>query len=148
MAYETPTAADLTARYPAFAEVPEATIDVYIADAVGTAADSSWLEADYTPAIVAFAAHQMSLLGIGATSEVEGYARAGLTSVKSGDFQASFSGDVVKRASAGDLDATPYGRAYKLLLRKNKAGPRIAGGPVQLDAWGPLYRQNNGVIIP
>lgn len=125
MAYDTPTAADLIARYPAFAAVAEATIDVHIADASTQAVDTSWDETDYAPAIAAKAAHEMALLGLGAQGEAAGYAAAGVTSIKSGNFQASFSADKVKKASGGTLDATPYGKAYKRLLRKNKGGPRV-----------------------
>lgn len=135
MAYTIPTAADLIARYPAFANVATGTIDVHIADASTSAVDRSWIEADYSAAIAAKAAHEMALLGLGAQSESAGYAAAGVTSIRSGNFQASFSADAVRKASGGSLDATPYGQAYKRLLKKSKGGPRVVaragfhGGP-------------------
>jgi hypothetical protein len=99
MAHEVPTAADLKARYPAFADVADATVDIHIADASTTGVDTSWLEADYAPAISALAAHNMALLNIGAHGEAAGYARQGLTRIRSGSFDASFSDKAVSRAS-------------------------------------------------
>ena len=130
MAYETPTAAQLIARYPAFAAVGQSTIESHIADAIGSAVDSSWIAADYGPAAMAKAAHEMALLGLGALAETDKYAAAGVTAIRSGNFQASFSADTVKRKSGGGLSATVYGQAYRLLLRKNKAGPRVVPGRV------------------
>jgi len=125
MAYTIPTAADLIAKYPAFADVATATVDAHIADASVQAVDTSWPEEYYAAAIAAKAAHEMALLGLGVQSESSGYAAAGVTSIRSGNFQASFSADAVKKASDGGLDATAYGRAYKSLLRKAKGGPRV-----------------------
>lgn len=148
MAYEVPTAADLIVRYPAFADVPTATIDVHIADASTSAVDTSWAEPDYAPAIVSKAAHEMALLGLGAQGEAAGYAAAGVQRVKSGNFDVSFSADKVKAASGGGLDATPYGRAYKRLLRKNKAGPRVVAVGGDVGSASPFVRLNNGQIFP
>lgn len=128
MTYTTPTAAQLIAKYPAFSAVPTGTIEAHIDDAIASAVDTSWLEGDYQPAAMAKAAHEMALVSIGAHGEAAGYAAAGLTSIRSGDFQASFSADKVKAASGGELNATPYGRTYKSLLRKNKGGPRVVPG--------------------
>lgn len=148
MAYDIPAAADLIARYPAFTAVPVPTINVHIADAAASAVDQSWDETDYAPAIAAKAAHEMALLGLGDHGEAAGYAAAGVTSIRSGNFQASFSNDAVKRASGGGLDATPYGQAYKRLLRKNKGGPRLAGGGAVDYGWGPVAIQNDGQVLP
>lgn len=142
MAYETPTAAQLAARYPAFAGVLPATIDVYIADAIATAVDTSWAAGDYPLAAMAKAAHEMALLGFGDHGEVAGYMAAGVTSIKSGNFQATFSSDKAKKTGGGTLDATVYGQAYKRLLRSNRGGPRVVaqgayGGPAPSDGFLP-----------
>ena len=149
MPYETPTVAQLVALYPAFATVPPGTVDAHVAEAEQTGVDTSWLEADYQPAVMALAAHNMTLLGIGVASQAEGYARQGVTSIKSGSFSATFDGDRAKALAAGDFSATPYGQRYETLLRKNKAGPRVVGATnnVGLGSW-PLYRQNDGRLIP
>ena len=148
MAYEIPTAADLIARYPAFAAVAVATIDVHIADAAASSVDESWFEADYALAISAKAAHEMALLGLGDHGEAAGYAAAGVTSVKSGNFQASFSAEKVKAASGGKLDATPYGQTYKRLLHRNKGGPRVVALGGEAVSASPFVRLNNGQVYP
>lgn len=148
MAYTIPTAEQLIARYPAFAAVAVATIDVHIGDASTQDVDTSWPEAQYAPAIAAAAAHRMALLGIGEQSEVERYAAAGLSSIRTGDFQASFNDTKVRRSSGGGWDATPYGRAYKTLLRSAKGGPRVVGALRGSGGWGPTAQQNDGQLLP
>lgn len=145
--YATPRPSDLAARYPAFASVPYATIALHIQDAL-TGADTSWNVADYQPAVMALAAHNMSLLGIGEQTEVAGYARQGLTGLRDGAFSMNLSDKAVGAACGGTFDATPYGRSYKVLLRRNKAGPRLASGPLPGGGWGPLAQQNDGWILP
>lgn len=148
MAHEIPTAADLIARYPAFATVAPATIDIHISDAAANGVDTSWLEDDYAPAIAALAAHNMALLSIGDHGEAATWRAQGLTNVRSGGFSASFSEKAASTAAGGGLDATPYGRSYALLLRKNKGGPRLVGGGVVPEGWGPLAQQNDGGLLP
>jgi len=148
MAYVIPTAADLKARYPAFAAVADATVDIHIADAATNGVDTSWIEADYSAAICALAAHTMALLGIGEATEAESYARQGVTALRTGNFSASFSDKRVAAASGGGYDATPYGQAYKRLLRKSKGGPQVATGGVYPDGWGPVAQQNDGQLLP
>lgn len=125
MTHTIPTAADLIARYPAFALVPGATIGVYIADAATQAVDLSWTALNYGPAIAAKAAHEMALLGLGDHGEAAAQMAAGVTSVRSGNFAATFSAERAKAASGGGLDATPYGLTYRRLLRSEKGGPRV-----------------------
>jgi hypothetical protein len=145
--YDTPRPQDLVERYPAFASVSYTTIAVHIRDAL-SGADTTWKEADYHPAVLSLAAHNMALLGLGDEGEVEGYRRAGVTSIRDGAFGVSFSDKAVGRANGGGLDATPYGRAYMVLLRRNRGGPRLVGGALGGDGWYPLAQQNNGVILP
>lgn len=148
MAYDVPTAATLKATYPAFAGVADATVDIHLATASTTAVDTSWREADYAPAIVAFAAHRMALLNIGDHGQVAGYARQGVTSLRSGSFGVSLDPDKAKAAASGSLDATPYGQEYKRLLGMNKSGPRVLGGNLSGGGTWPFYRQNDGLVIP
>ncbi len=135
MAYTEPTVADLVTRYPAFALVPISTVEMYLADAAG-GADDSWLEADFIPGRVALAAHMMAVTGLGTQTEVQKFAAAGLRSVRSGSFSADFTDSAASRAAGGGLDATPYGRAYKVLLKRNRGGPRLVGGGIASAAWG------------
>lgn len=145
--YDAPTPADLIARYPAFAAVAPETIAIHLVDAQ-SGVDTSWAAADYTPALTALAAHNMVLLGIGATDQTTAYARAGVSSLRDGAFSVSFNDKAVSAASGGGFDATPYGRVYKVLLRRNKGGPRIVGGGAIETPWGPLGQLNNGGIVP
>lgn len=129
MAYDAPTAAYLKARYPAFADVDDALIDVYVTDAVSSAVDASWREVDYQPAAAAFAAHRLASLGIGAHGQAADFARQGVANFRSGNFQVGFSADRAGAIARGELDATPYGQEYARLLRINRGGPRIVNGP-------------------
>lgn len=147
MAYTEPTPDDLKARYPAFADVADATVQVYLDDTV-TSVDGSWREADYIPAKVAKAAHEMALVGIGKRSEAEGWAAAGLNRIQSGNFNASFSDAKVSAASGGTLKATPYGQAYLRILKRNKGGPRVVPARLPAGGWGPTAQQNDGGILP
>jgi hypothetical protein len=146
--YDVPRPDDLTTRYPAFRDVPYDTIAIHINDAL-SGADTSWAERDYQPAVLALAAHTMALLGLGDEGEIQNYRRQGVVSVRDGAFGVTFNEKCVGRSSGGGFDATQYGRIYKTLLRRNRAGPRVAGGGLSGDlGWGPLAQQNNGVILP
>lgn len=147
MAYTEPTPADLKTRYPAFADVADATVQVYLDD-TATSVDGSWAEGDYIPAKTAKAAHEMALAGIGVRSEVDGWAQAGINRVRSGQLDVSFSDSKSARASGGTLAATAYGQAYMRILKRNKGGPRLAGGAACADGWGPLAQLNDGGILP
>lgn len=128
MAYSVPTVADLVAKYPEFAQVPVSVVESYISDAVALDVDTSWLESTYAPAVKAKAAHEMALAGLGDMGEAATQVAAGVTSIRSGNFQASFSADTVRRASDGGLRSTRYGREYRRLLLRNKSGPRVVVG--------------------
>lgn len=146
--YETPGPQDLIARYPAFVAVPYNTLAVHIADAAASGVDTSWAVGDYAPAILALAAHNMALLGIGEHGETAGYARQGVTGLRDGAFSVQFSDKAADRASGGAFNATPFGRVYAVYLRRNRGGPRLVGGGVRPDGWGALGIQNNGGIVP
>lgn len=120
MAYIVPTAADLKARYPAFTAVADATVDVWLEDAA-TFADASWPDADRRVAVMAYAAHRLAELGMGA-----GAIPAGVTSFRSGSFSANVSD---AQASRTGLSATVYGREFLALRRRSFAGPRLAWTP-------------------
>lgn len=124
MAYIAPDADDLKARFPAFASVDEDTIDLWLADAQLTVTDS-WIEADYEPAIMELAAHNMALLGIGSTGSGAVGGMAGVTSFKSGSFSANFSDEAVAAQVKGGYAATPYGKLFAPRLRRNRGGARV-----------------------
>lgn len=124
MAYSVPAAADLKARYPAFAAVADATVDYWIADS-RRFVDTSWIEADYAPALMARAAHSMAGEGLGAATAAEAIP-AGVTRFKSGDMDVSISEGAATALAAGGLASTRYGREFQAILRRNFAGPRLA----------------------
>lgn len=126
MAYTAPTPADLKARYPAFASVLDATIQIYLDQANGGDVDESWFERDFSPAIQAAAAHRMARAGVLGSGAID--ASAGIDSFKSGAMSVQFNADAVKASVAGGWGSTPYGQQYAELLARNKAGPRVSGG--------------------
>lgn len=148
MAYTIPTAAELKALYPAFAAVPDVTINAHIGRASTQAVDTTWREVDYAIAITDYAAHTMALAGLAAEDATAKYARAGVTGIRSGGFSANFSDRKVAKASGGGLDATSYGQSYKLALRRNKGGGRVIAAAIPPDGWGPTAQQNDGGILP
>lgn len=119
MAYTPATSADLKARYPAFATVLNATIDVWLAEAATDCA--AFPDSTRARAEMALAAHNMASLGI-----VSGAVPAGVTSFKSGTFSATVSDGAASRTG---LYATIYGREYLGYRRTAFAGPRLAWTP-------------------
>lgn len=119
MAYVAPTAADLKARYPAFAAVADVTVNLWLAEAAIECA--TFIDADRPRAELAYAAHRLAEAGLGA-----GVVPAGITSFKSGTFSATVSDAMASRTG---FDATAYGREYTMLRRRSLAGPRLAWTP-------------------
>jgi hypothetical protein len=128
MAYTSPTAVDLRARYPAFAAVDDATIAYWLTDGLRFV-DQGWTEGDYAPAIMAVSAHNMVLAGVaGITGGDQSAMLAnGVTDFQSGSVRLRFSDEAVKAAVAGGYGSTRYGLEYFALLRTNKGGPRTQG---------------------
>lgn len=123
MPYTLPTPADLKIYLPAFAAVADATIQMYLD---GAQVDTSWIEADYQPAVMLWAAWAMTDGGIGTGGEVAGQIQSGIQSLKSGTLSVTFS---EKTITAEGYETNIYGRRFLSLYRKNKAGPRIVVGP-------------------
>lgn len=138
MAYELPTASQLATKYPAFASVPPETIDAHVADAASEAVDNTWIEADYQPAVMAWAAHRMAMLGLGAVDRAAKYARQGVTGVKSGSFSISLDAERARAAANGELESTLYGQDYLRLLKRSKGGPRVLTGGVGSLPYLPI----------
>lgn len=116
-----PTPANLQLRYPAFAAVADEVIQYWLTDAERFV-DTTWAEADYGPALMALAAHNMALGGIGsAASQLP----AGVTRFKSGAMDVTIAESVASQSSASGYASTRYGREYAALLRRNFAGPRL-----------------------
>jgi len=124
MAYEAPTPEDLIARYPAFAAVDPDTIQYWLTDAERFV-DESWTEGDYPIAIMALAAHNMVLAGLGTDAAATAELPGGVTNFKSGSLSVSFSDKAASDRAAGALASTRYGAEFAALRRRNRGGPRV-----------------------
>lgn len=123
MAYTAPTPATLKTRYPAFNAIEDATVQYWLTDSLRTVTDS-WIEADRAVAMMALAAHNMAMQGLGAAAAG---VPAGVTSFRSGSFSVQVSDGAAERASAGGYDATRYGQEFRRLRWRSKGGPRLVG---------------------
>lgn len=125
MAFTPPTSADLAARFPRFAAVPGASIDVYLTDAERVV-DESWMEGDFAMGRMLYACHLMTLegLGTGAESEQALAGASGFKVMKSGALTLE---RFDRKEGSSSLDATSYGSRFKALQRVNKGGPRATG---------------------
>lgn len=123
--YTVPTAADLKLRFPAFAAVSNSVIEYWIADAQAVVT-TDWISADYRPAIMALAAHNMARQGLGVGGIGSGD-MAGVTSFRSASFSVQFDAGAVKAAASGGYGSTIYGQDFAVYLRRNNGGPFLAG---------------------
>ncbi len=121
---EKPTPADLKARWPAFAAVPDATVQYWLTDAERIVTPD-WLERDYAVGLMTLAAHEMVLNGV--TGLPASAIPAGVTSFKSGTFSATVSESVANASAAGGFGATKYGQDFAIMLRRNNGMPRLVG---------------------
>lgn len=118
MAYVQPTAADLLARFATFAAVPGPRLDAAIAEAL-VRVDATWTERDYRLGVLLYAAHVLTLdgLGTGAEAALAAAGALGFGALKSGSLG-------LERRSAGPsggiLAETTYGRRFLALLRANQ----------------------------
>lgn len=135
------TAADLAARYPAFAAVAPALLTLVLDEARSAVADT-WIVADQKPALLAYAAHRLSLEGhdgglgesghtipIGdETMSVSGpveTVEVGDTKVKFADGGSAAAPGAVSVSGSG-FEATVYGRYYLELLRRSQPAVLVA----------------------
>jgi hypothetical protein len=122
--YAKPAPSDLIARYPAFADVNTTTIQYWLTDAERFV-DDSWIEGDYAAGLMAMAAHNMVLAGLGTEAAATSELPAGVTSFKSGALSVAFSEGAANDRATGALSSTRYGAEFAMLRRRNKGGPRV-----------------------
>lgn len=124
---QTPTAADVKARYPEFTGVNDALITSVIAEA-SPMVDDGWEVSDQKPAIMAFTAHLLSLEGYparAANSQAPLPAGAGREVImrKVGDVTTQYAQGSSAGGSATSLTSslglTVYGRRFAQLLKLN-----------------------------
>jgi hypothetical protein len=120
-----PGPAHLAMKYPAFASVAASTIQFWLTDAERYVTEA-WSERDYAAGLMAFAAHNMAVAGIGTAATALTGIPAGVTAMKSGSLSLNFTPEAANARLTGDLSGTPYGQEYVALLRRNRAGPLVA----------------------
>lgn len=114
MAYTEPTYADFQARYPELSTTAEATVEYWLTDAARSV-DERWIEGDYGPAKIAYAAHNIALVSTDAIPQGVSRFKSGTVDIGLTDAQASATG----------FAATRYGRDFNALMRRSFAGPTI-----------------------
>lgn len=121
MAWTPPTVEEFKTRYPAFADVADATVQATLDEAVGDVGES-WIESDRTPAVLALTAHLLASQGLGVGAGGGGAAIVGTVKRrKVGDVEVEFAGSGGK-STGGSLDiyrTTSYGLRYLQLMRRS-----------------------------
>lgn len=122
----TPTADQLKTRYPEFTGVAGGLVDAFIAEALPMVGDD-WIETDQQPAVLAFAAHLMSMEGYPAraadpTAPLPASAGKELVMRRVGDVTTQYA-QASSQGSSDSLRAslklTIYGRRFAQLLKLN-----------------------------
>lgn len=119
MAYTKPTIPEFRMRYPSFDLVDDACIQMWIDE--GDTETPKFSDTTRARAVMALAAHRLAERGFG-----NGVIPAGVTSFKSGTFNASVS---EMQANRTGFHATVFGREYLDFARRDFAGPRLAWTP-------------------
>lgn len=136
--YTAPLPGHLTARYPAFAGVPFTTIQMWLTDAERFVT-TGWRSKDYPVAIMALAAHNMAIQGLG-TDNSDAQIPGGVTSFKMGPMQINLTPQAANAKLAGDVTSTRYGAEYAFLRDMNFGGPELAPSGLPLDGiWPEIF---------
>lgn len=122
MAYVTPTPTSFKARYPEFAPVSDALIQLMINDAVGEVGET-WVEKDRARTQMILVAHWLTMEGEpGRTASGQGSAGTGLVKRrKVGDVETEFAtpGGSSGGSAASGYMLTAYGQEYLAIMRRN-----------------------------
>lgn len=131
-----PAASDFKARYPAFAPVADALVDLVIAEAVAAVDTPHWIETDVPRARLLLVAHRLTLEGeplrsqnaAGQQLSPADAAANGVRKFQVGDVSMEFAGAPQSPSgeTGGEFGLTAYGRQYLELLRNNFRGARLA----------------------
>lgn len=119
------TVFDLKARYAIFAAVPDATVQLFLDDALPYVA--TWDdEADKGQMLLA--AHEMIVAKVpGIVQDAAALIPAGVTRFKSAGMELAVSETAANRSIAGGYGATTFGEQFAVLLRRHNGGPRLVG---------------------
>jgi hypothetical protein len=137
--YAKPSVAHFITRYPTFEDVEPTTVQLWLTDAERYV-DTSWMEGDYAAALMAMAAHNLAISGLGAEAAQTADLPPGITGMKIGTLGLTFDSALTRDKATGSLSSTRYGSYYLSLLRRNKAGPRVAptGSVLAADLRYPM----------
>lgn len=119
MAYTAPTVEDLRKRFPAFSAVGEEPVAGALAEAERMV-DASWPVDDRVAGVLLYAAHILTLDGLGTTTEAQ---LGGFRSLRIGTLSLE-SATAAAPANASPLLQTSYGRRFAELARRVR-GPAI-----------------------
>lgn len=129
MAYTPPTPASFKARYPEFAPVSDALIQLVLQEAFDEVGDT-WLERDRARAQMLLTAHKLTMEGEPGRSET-GQGSAGTGFIKRdkvGDVETEFATPASASGSSssyGGYGGTIYGQEFWILLKKNFPSPLV-----------------------
>lgn len=123
MPYVAPTVADLKTRYAEFTQVPDAQLQLALDDAANRV-DLTWREADFQQAQLLYAAHVLTLQGLGTSREAKfaALSAAGISQIKISSLSLSMAkeGTYARNSTrAGELASTTYGVQFLELVRLN-----------------------------
>lgn len=110
----TPTTAEIKARYPALASIPDATVNAAIADAVPWFDEARW-GAFYSQGFAAFVAHM--LVQDQAAAKGQAGASGPVSKKKVGDVEVDYSTPTAAKAQDALFMTTVYGQRYLQLRR-------------------------------
>lgn len=113
-----PTIDDLTSRFPAFASVASNTLAGALSEAAARV-DTTWTAGDYPLGVMLYAAHVLTLdgLGTGAEAAMAAAGALGFQSMQSGSLQLERASGQQGRSA---LEQTSYGRRFLALLKVNQ----------------------------
>jgi hypothetical protein len=120
MAFVPPTLSEFLAAYPEFEDV-DATVIQNALTAGGRNVDDSWIEADFAPAIMLYAAH---VLTFNQNTVDSGGTGGRITSESLGPISVSYE-KLGTQFDENFLGATSYGTQFTRLAYLNRGGPRI-----------------------
>lgn len=132
MAFVEPTPPSLRARFPIFTGVADEVIQEAI-DEAGRRVDQTWPEGDYTLAKMLYAAHVMTMDGLGSGQEAQGILSDGFNvkRKKANLSEIEYAGSVSTGAavtSGSTLGLTTFGIRFMEMQRRNFGGPVVSGG--------------------
>lgn len=124
MAWTPPTLEQFRTRFPEFASVPDATVEMVLDEAVGGVSER-WLERDKTPGVLYLTAHLLVSQGLGVLGA--GGASWAVTGAikrrKVGDVETEFAGVGVgagtDKGALAQYRTSTYGIQYLSLMRRN-----------------------------